>query len=82
LEEEDLITDTSHDSEFTQRLYDELNHAILGPPANGKIIILSDSNEEEVYEEKTTRRCNCFCCSQPYLDCLHWHRRCPCGGKK
>jgi hypothetical protein len=54
LEEEDLITDTSHDSEFAQRLYGELNRAILGPPANGKIIILSDSNEEEVHEEKTT----------------------------
>jgi hypothetical protein len=52
--EEDLIADTSHDFEFAQRLYDELNCVILGPPGDGKINILSDSDEEEVREEKTT----------------------------
>jgi hypothetical protein len=47
-DEEDLIADTSHDFEFTQRLNGELNRAVLGPSDDGKIIILSDSNEEEV----------------------------------
>jgi hypothetical protein len=42
---EDLIADTSHDFEFTQRLYDELNRAVLGPPGDGKIIILNDYDE-------------------------------------
>jgi hypothetical protein len=50
--EEDLIADTSHDFEFAQRLYDELNCAILGPPGDSKII--SDFDEEEVREKKTT----------------------------
>jgi hypothetical protein len=53
-DEEDLIVDTSHDFEFTQTLYDELNRAILGSPDDSKIIIFSDSDEEEVREEKTT----------------------------
>jgi hypothetical protein len=53
-DEEDLIADTSHNFEFTQRLYSELNHVVLGPSGDGKNIILSDSDEEEVREEKTT----------------------------
>jgi hypothetical protein len=53
-DEEDLIAATSHDFEFTQRLFGELNYAVLGPPGDGKIIILIDSDEEEVCEEKTT----------------------------
>jgi hypothetical protein len=53
-DKEDLITATSHDFEFTQRLFGELNRAILRPPGDGKIIILSDTDEEEVREEKTT----------------------------
>jgi hypothetical protein len=53
-DEEDFIADTSHDFEFAQRLYDELNRAVLEPPGDGRIIILSDSDEEEVREEKTT----------------------------
>jgi hypothetical protein len=51
---EDLIADTSHDFEFAQRLYSELNCIVLGPPGDDKIIILSDSDEEEVREERTT----------------------------
>jgi hypothetical protein len=42
-DEENLIPDTSHDFEYTQRLYSELNHALLGPPGDGKIIILSST---------------------------------------
>jgi hypothetical protein len=55
-DEEDLIPDTSHDFEFAQRLYGELNCAFLISPGNGKIIILSNSGEEkeEVREEKST----------------------------
>jgi hypothetical protein len=53
-DEEDLITATSRDFEFVQRLFAELNHAILGPPGDGKVIFLDDSDEEkEVQEEKT-----------------------------
>jgi hypothetical protein len=54
-DEEDFIADTSRDFEFAQRLYDELNHGFLGPLDDGKIIILSDSDEEkeEVCEEKS-----------------------------
>jgi hypothetical protein len=53
-DEEDLITATSRDFEFAQRLFSKLNRAILGPLGDGKIIVLSDSDEEEVHEEKTT----------------------------
>jgi hypothetical protein len=54
LDEEDLIVATSHDFEFAQRLIGVLNRAVLGPLGDGKIIVLSDSDEEEVHEEKTT----------------------------
>jgi hypothetical protein len=53
-DEENLIAITSHDFEFTQRLFSELNCVVLGPPGDGKIIILSDSDEEDVHEEKIT----------------------------
>jgi hypothetical protein len=55
-DEEYLILDTSRDFEFTQRLYGELNRALPGPPGDGKIIILSDFDEEkeDVHEEKST----------------------------
>jgi hypothetical protein len=54
-DEEGLITDTSRDEEFTRRLFGDLNRDVLGPSGDGKIIILSDSDEEEkeVREEKT-----------------------------
>jgi hypothetical protein len=47
LDEEDLIAATSHDFEFTQRLFGELNRTILGPPGDGKVIIIDDSDEEK-----------------------------------
>jgi hypothetical protein len=55
-EEEDLIPDTSRDFEFAQCLFDELNRALLGSPGDGKVIILSDSDDEkkEMREEKST----------------------------
>jgi hypothetical protein len=52
-DEEDLITAASRDFEFTQRLFGELNRAVMGPLGNGKLIVLSNSKEEEVREEKT-----------------------------
>jgi hypothetical protein len=53
-DEKNLIAASSHNFEFTQRLFGELNHAVLGSPSDGKIIVLNDSDKEEVREEKTT----------------------------
>jgi hypothetical protein len=53
-DEEDLITATSCDFKFTQRLFGELNCVVLGSPDDGKIIVLNDSDKEEVCKEKTT----------------------------
>jgi hypothetical protein len=44
--EEDLIADVSLDEEFTRRFFGDLNCDVLGPPGDGKIIILSDYDEE------------------------------------
>jgi hypothetical protein len=53
LDEKNFITDTSHDAEFARRLFGDLNRDILGPPSDGKVIILDDSDEEkEVPDEK------------------------------
>jgi hypothetical protein len=53
-DEEGLIPDTSQDEELTRRLFGHLNLAILRPPGDDKVIILSDSDEEEVREEDAT----------------------------
>jgi hypothetical protein len=51
-DEEDFITDTSQDVEFARWLFGDLNRDVLGPLDDGKVIIISDSNEEEeVHEE-------------------------------
>jgi hypothetical protein len=51
-DKEDLILDTSRDEEFAKILFGDLSHKLLGPPSDGKVTILSDSNEEhEVHEE-------------------------------
>jgi hypothetical protein len=51
---EDIFLDTSRGEEFARRLFDDLNHGLLGPPDDGNAIILSDSNkEEEVCEDDT-----------------------------
>jgi hypothetical protein len=47
LDEEDIIAVTSRDFEFTQRLFGDLNRVVLGPPDDGKVIILDDSDEEK-----------------------------------
>jgi hypothetical protein len=52
-DEGDLIADVSWDEEFAKRLFGDLNHDVLGPPSDRKIIILNDSDEEdEVRDEK------------------------------
>jgi hypothetical protein len=41
--------------EFVRRLFRDLNRSVLGPSGDGKVIILSDSDEEEeVWEEDAT----------------------------
>jgi hypothetical protein len=52
--EEDSIADTSRDEELARKLFSDLNRDILGPPGDGKIIILSDSDDEnETHEDAT-----------------------------
>jgi hypothetical protein len=52
-DDEGLIPETSRDFEFAQRLYDELNRALLGPPDDGKVIVISDSDKETEAREET-----------------------------
>jgi hypothetical protein len=49
-----LVVDTSRDEEFARKLFGDLNHDILGPPGDGKIIIIDDSDDDEAQEEGTT----------------------------
>jgi hypothetical protein len=49
--EEDFFTDTSRDEELTRKLFGNLNRDILGPPGDGKIIVLSDSDDEDEAHE-------------------------------
>jgi hypothetical protein len=46
-----LIVDTSHDEEFARKFFSDLNRDILGPPGDGKIIIIDDSGDDEAQEE-------------------------------
>jgi hypothetical protein len=47
LREEDFFADTSRDEELARKLFGDLNRDILGPPGDGKIIVLSDSDDED-----------------------------------
>jgi hypothetical protein len=49
-----LVVDTSHDEEFTRKLFGNLNHDILGPPGDGKIIIIDDSDDDDDAQEEGT----------------------------
>jgi hypothetical protein len=52
-DEGDLIADVLRDEALSTRLFGDLKRDVLGPPDDGQIIILSDSDEkEEVCEEK------------------------------
>jgi hypothetical protein len=49
-----FIVDTSRDEELARKLFGNQNRDILGPPGDGKIIVLDDSNDNgEAQEEKT-----------------------------
>jgi hypothetical protein len=48
-----FIADTSHDKEIARKLFDDLNHDILGPPGDGKIIILDDADDDSEAQEGT-----------------------------
>jgi hypothetical protein len=50
-DEEDSFADTSRDEELTRKLFGDLNRDILGPPDDGKIIVLSDSDDEDEMHE-------------------------------
>jgi hypothetical protein len=52
--EEDFFADTSRDEELAKKLFGDLNRDILGPPSDGKIIILSDSDDEDEAHEDVT----------------------------
>jgi hypothetical protein len=55
LDEEDIFLDTLRDEDFAWRLFDDLNHDLLGPPDDGMVTIISDSDEEaEAREEDVT----------------------------
>jgi hypothetical protein len=45
--EEDVFPDTSRDEDFARRLFDDLKRGLLGPHRDDKVIIISDSDEEE-----------------------------------
>jgi hypothetical protein len=49
--EEKSIADTSWDEEFARKLFGDLNRDIVGPPDDGKIIVISDSDDEDETHE-------------------------------
>jgi hypothetical protein len=51
LGEEESIADTSREEEFARKLFGDLNRDILRPPGDGKIIVISDSNDEDETHE-------------------------------
>jgi hypothetical protein len=53
-DEENFITNSSHDVEFTRKLFGDLNRNILGLPDVGKVIIINDYDEEEEAQEEKT----------------------------
>jgi hypothetical protein len=48
------IADTSRDEKINIKLFGDLNHDILEPPGDGRIIILDDSDNEGEAQEETT----------------------------
>jgi hypothetical protein len=52
--EEDSVADTSRDEEIARKLFGDLNRDILGPPGDGKIIVLSDSDDKDEMHEDAT----------------------------
>jgi hypothetical protein len=52
--EEDSVADTSRDEELARKLFGDLNRDILRSPGDGKIIVLSDSDDEDETHEDAT----------------------------
>jgi hypothetical protein len=52
--EKESIADTSRDEEFVRKLFGDLKRDILGPPGDGKIIVISDSDDEDEMHEDFT----------------------------
>jgi hypothetical protein len=48
---EESFADTSRDEELARKLLGDLNRDILGPPGDDKIIVLSDSDDEDETHE-------------------------------
>jgi hypothetical protein len=51
--EEDSVADTSRDEEFARKLFGDLNRDILGSLGDGKIIVISDSDDEDETHKDT-----------------------------
>jgi hypothetical protein len=51
LGEEDVVPYASRDEDVTRKLFGDLNCVFLGSPNDGNVIIISDSEEEEVHED-------------------------------
>jgi hypothetical protein len=47
-----LAVDTSHDEEFTRKLFGDLYRDIVGPPGDDKIIIIDDSDDNDEAQEE------------------------------
>jgi hypothetical protein len=52
--EEDSVADTSWDEEFAGKPFGDLNRDILRPPDDGKIIVLSDSDDDDETHKDVT----------------------------
>jgi hypothetical protein len=49
-----LVVDTSCNEEFARKLFGDINRDILGPPGDGKIIIINDSDDDDDAQEEGT----------------------------
>jgi hypothetical protein len=47
-----LVVDTSRDEEFTRKLFGDVGRDILGPPSDGKIFIIDDSDDDDEAQEE------------------------------
>jgi hypothetical protein len=56
LDPSSFIADTSHDEEIIRKFFGDLNRDILGPPGDGKIIIINDSDDDGEAQEETTAK--------------------------
>jgi hypothetical protein len=54
LGEEEPVADTSRDEEIVRKLFGDLNRDILGPPGDSKVIVISDSDDEDETHKDAT----------------------------